>query len=253
MNYVDLDTARGMGGMRLVVVRGIPSPWSMAAKAFFDLKGIPYVMVGQRGNEANEDLVGWTRHRNAPVAVYEDECPRAHWLEILQLAERLVPEPALLPEAIEDRMAVVSLSHEICGERGLGWWGRQLMMAFMVEALGEDIARTPMFPQYGYSGENAAAAPGRVREILGVLSARLAARPAGSAPYFVGGRLTALDFYWAYFSLLVSNLPAEDNPMPDLVRQMWAAGGPAIGAVDPALIAHRDMMFEHHLPLPLSF
>lgn len=255
MDYKEVSEARDLPGMRLALVAGLPSPWSQAAKAIFSLKGIPYTPVIQRGNQENPELVAWTGYRNAPVAVYETERPRANWLEILLLAERLAPEPVLIPVDIHERIAMLGLSHEICGECGVAWYGRQLMMHGMVQALGDAAAQSPMLADYGYCQENVELAPQKVIEILDALSAWLGRDP--SSPYFISGQLTALDIYWAYFSLLFDNLPHEQNPMPDMVRQMWAASGAIFDAtgyrIDPALIRHRDFMFETHLTLPLDF
>ncbi|TNF78810.1 MAG: hypothetical protein EP301_14365 [Gammaproteobacteria bacterium] len=65
-----------------MLTRGVPGPYSMSAHAVFDLRGVPYLAVEQIGGGANEDLVEWTRHRNAPIAVYADEPPRTGWLEM---------------------------------------------------------------------------------------------------------------------------------------------------------------------------
>lgn len=255
MEYVEIADAKTMPGMRLALVSGLPSPWSEAAKAIYRLKGIPYTPVAQIGNQANEELVAWTGYRNAPVAVYEAERPRGHWLEILMQAERIAPDPSLLPDSIHDRVSMIGLAHEVCGESGLLWYARQLMMDAMVKALGEDFAKTPMFSEYDYCRENVERAPAKIMEVLDALAARLVTqRPTA---YFIGEQMTALDIYWAYFSLPFDNLPPEQNPMLDVVRQMWDSVASVLDdagyRLDPALIRHRDFMFEKHLTLPLAF
>ncbi|MBM4256712.1 MAG: hypothetical protein FJ147_12545 [Deltaproteobacteria bacterium] len=71
--------AKNLSGLRLALTVGGPAPWSMAAKSILHVKKIPYVPVAQHGGEANEELLAWTGHRNAPVAVYNNEPPRTGW------------------------------------------------------------------------------------------------------------------------------------------------------------------------------
>ena len=85
MEYVTVEEARALPGLRLVLTRGVPGPWSEAAKALFRLRNVAYVPVQQLAGDANSDLVEWTRHRNAPIALYENEAPRVRWLELLDL------------------------------------------------------------------------------------------------------------------------------------------------------------------------
>jgi hypothetical protein len=108
---VDLETARKASGLRLVVLADVPSPWSQAAKAIIELKGIDAVAVRMPLNDVA--VRSWTGVHNAPVALYEDEPPRSGWAEILALAERLQPEPALIPREPRERTLMHGLSHEL--------------------------------------------------------------------------------------------------------------------------------------------
>jgi len=127
MDYQDIATAQAGSGLRLVLTAGVPGPWSEAAKACFKLRDVDFMPVAQVGGGENPELVEWTRHRNAPIALYNDEAPRVRWLEIVELAERLGSGDSLLPEDINERMQVVGLVNEIAGEAGLAWFGRHLM------------------------------------------------------------------------------------------------------------------------------
>src|SRR5215470_17666328 len=93
--YVTVEEAMSRGGLRMVVVGGVPSPWGEAAKGLMHIKGIEWSAV--RLVYDDERLKEWAGQRSGPVAIYEQERPRAGWSEILLLAERLVPAPALLP------------------------------------------------------------------------------------------------------------------------------------------------------------
>src|SRR5262249_46291728 len=112
--FVDLETAKAARGMRLVVVGSVPSPWSESAKAIFRIKKIPFVAVRLVGKD--DALRAWTGVSNAPAAMHDDEPPRTGWAEILALAERVAPEPALVPEAADDRATMFGWAHEILGE-----------------------------------------------------------------------------------------------------------------------------------------
>ena len=128
MQYTEIGEAIGRGGLRLVLTAGVPGPWGESAKGIFRVKKIPYLAVRQNAGQHDEELLGWTRQTSAPVAMYEDERPRSGWAEILFLAERLQPVPALLPRDPAERALALGLAHEICGEHGLGWTRRLMLL-----------------------------------------------------------------------------------------------------------------------------
>ena len=251
MQYVEAKDARAMNGLRLALTVGVPGPWSESAKKIFEFKKIPYVPVAQHAARSNEDLVAWTGFRNAPVVVLDDQQAKANWADIVALAERLKPKPALLPKG-EARLVAWGISAEICGEGGLGW-NRRLSMMALAEKAGTTWGRA-MGTSYGYSPENVARAPERVAEILKVLAARLHAQQSKGSAYFVGDSIAACDIHWACFSQLLVPLPAAVNPMPDYLRQVYGAISEVErSALDPILLRHRDMIFDKHLGLPLDF
>ena len=112
MEYQSVEAGQAASGLRLVLSAGVPGPWGEAAKAVFKLRDVPFTPVAQVGGGENPELVEWTRHRNAPIAMYNDEAPRVRWLEIVELAERLGSGASLLPEDIEDRMRMVGIVNE---------------------------------------------------------------------------------------------------------------------------------------------
>src|ERR1700678_1201881 len=117
--YVSVEEAIGRRGLRMVVVGAVPSPWGEAAKGILHIKGIDWVAV--RLVYDSEPLLKWTGQRSGPVAILDKEPPRSSWAEILLLAERLAPKPALLPQDPAERALVFGLAHEILGEEGLAW------------------------------------------------------------------------------------------------------------------------------------
>ena len=250
---VSIEQARGLPGLRLVVLQGLPSPWSQAAKAILRVKQLEHTLVHRMPSDPPGALEAWTGQDSFPAAMYADERPRSGWAEILRLAERLAPEPALLPEDPERRPLSLGLCHEICGEMGLGWCRR-------LESVHAGLERTPPDPmavwlgnKYGYSPETAAQAPGRVREILGVLAELLAAARSRRERFLLGGELGAVDLYFATFSNLVSPLPPELLPMPERMRPMFVSPDPAVHELlaKSGLLDHRERIYREHLELPV--
>jgi glutathione S-transferase len=250
MEYISVDEAMTRTGLRLVLTAGVPGPWGEAAKAVFRVKGIPFTPVRQTIGAHDEKLLAWTRQTSAPVAMYETERPRSGWAEILFLAERLAPEPALLPAEPRERATALGLAFEICGEQGLGWTRRLMMMAGM--------PATPHSMPWKYGCDDAQAvarAPARVVEILDLLADQLKRQQDAGRRYLVGTRLSAVDLYWATFSNLLVPLPPEQSPIPATMRKIYAswAGAPGAKPVDAALLAHRDFVFAEHIGLPQEF
>ena len=96
-------------GLRLVLVRGVPSPWSQAAKAILEIKGLPYVAAPLEIGGANAEIAAWSGQNGAPIVAWQDEKPINRWFDILLLAERLAPRPALLPAEPRQRALAVGL------------------------------------------------------------------------------------------------------------------------------------------------
>src|SRR6266478_1268885 len=161
VQYLGVEEAIRRGGLRMVVVGDVPSPWGEAAKGFLHIKGIE-----------------WAAQRSGPVAIYENERPRSGWAEILLLTERLAPIPSLLPTDPAERALVFGLAHEICGEAGLGWSRRVQLVHAGLQNAGGFPARVARYlsKKYGYSPEAGAASGPRVTELLSMLGTRLKAQ-----------------------------------------------------------------------------
>ncbi len=189
------------------------------------------------------------------MAIYENERPRDGWAEILLLAERLAPTPSLLPAHPAERALVFGLSHEICGEAGLGWSRRLQLVHAGLQNAGGFPQRVAQYlgRKYGYSPAVGAAAGARVAELLGMLAARREAQRAAGSRYYVGHALTAVDVYGAAFMAMFAPLPPEHCAMDATTRAAFETRDtPLQAALDPILFEHRDMMYARHLELPLS-
>jgi len=116
-------------GLRIVLVKGLPSPWGQAAKTIFEIKGLDYVAAPWMPGEPNADIVAWGGEASAPIVAWAREKPLNRWIDILYLAERLAPKPSLIPADAAQRALMIGLSHEICGEMGIGWNRRLQLFA----------------------------------------------------------------------------------------------------------------------------
>ncbi|GGD80527.1 hypothetical protein [Croceicoccus mobilis] len=251
-DYVSVEEAMALPGLRIAFTRGVPGPWGEAARAFFDIKGIDYWPVIQEGGAPNEALRQWSGQTSAPCAMLDDERPRAHWSEILMLAERLAPEPRLVPDDEDERTAMFGIAHELCGEDGFGWSARLLMLEVMERQLSE-VPVAHMKRKFSSGGSLAHSAM-RAGAVMEMLARRLERQQAAGSPYIVGDRLSAADIYWTTFSNLVAPMDEADCPMPDFYRE-WSRGClELIGIKVPAaLIAHRQHMLKTHFVLPMRF
>ena len=253
ISYVAVEEAIARRGLRMVVVGQIPSPWSEAAKGILHVKGIPWTAV--RLPYDSQAVKDWSPLRSAPVAVYDDERPRAGWADILLLAERLAPSPALLPADPAERALVFGLAHEICGEQGLAWSRRLQLVHAGLNGAGGFAPKAAAYigRKYGYRPETGQDLTARVVALLGMLAARLKAQQANGSRYYVGQGLTAVDIYSATAMALLRPLPHEVCAMDPATRAAFEYREPATdAALDDLLLAHRDMMYERHLALPLS-
>jgi glutathione S-transferase len=250
MDYITVEEAAARPGLRLGLTRGLPGPWGLAARAIFDLKGISYAPVAQEAGQSNDALREWTGQNSAPVAVLDEERPRAQWSEILLLAERMQPDPPVIPDDFADRATMFGVCHEICGEDGIGWNARLLIFASQRAAGHEPYPL--LIGKYG-ADTGIDEVVTRLNGLLDMLAARLSAA-SSAKPYLVGTRLSAADIYWAMFSNLLSALPEEICPMPGFFRKIVGKIGGYLGRPVPELlIAHRDRIIREHVALPLDF
>lgn len=247
--FASITDIRAASGLRMACLRGVPSPWTEAAKGIFRIKGLDCQYGAQSEDEPDNAIAGWAGNSSVPVVALNDEPLRTGWAEILLMAERIAPDTPLLPSDFAARAEAMGLAHEICGEMGLGWSSRNLLVRNGM-ADGPKAGFHPKIAQYlarkyGYFEDQDYAS--RMRTILTGLSERIA-----GCDFLLGDRLTAVDIYWATFSNLVRPMDEERLPMNPHMRVSWSAVPDDVtSAASDELMAHRDRVYAEYLELPV--
>jgi hypothetical protein len=271
IKYIPIREAKQMSVLRIVLgAFAVPGPWHEACKGVFHVKGLDYTPVRSSNEGASDlqvgmgnsqsELVEWTAQSSAPVVVWNDERPRSFWNDQLYLAERLSPEPPLIPADSEDRIRMFGLANDLMGEDGLCYSKRHFMTSVRLASLAEDspgrAATAFLGEKYGYSEENVARASSRIVKTIEVFDAQLASQRARGSRYLVGDQLSALDIYWSTTCGFLDPMPEDRCPMFTEFRQphLYGSVNAEIDhALTPELRAHRDFIYETHLQLPIVF
>jgi glutathione S-transferase len=254
ISYVTPAEAIKSKGLRVVLVRGAPSPWGLATKAIFEIKKLEYIAAPLELGGKNEEIVAWSGQNSAPVVAWNDEPPINRWQDIILLAERLAPTPALIPADAHQRVLMWGFVNELAGEQGIGW-NRRLQSFGRVRNSGKTSpVSEALIGKYGYDADASKTAPQRIAGSLAALAAQLKQQQARGVDFLVGEGLSAADIYLVTFLNLVMPLPPEQCPMPDAFRAGFTAREPEIlAALDPVLLAHRDRIFQAHFKSPMEF
>lgn len=254
MEYITVEEARGLGGLRVVLTAGVPGPWGEAAKAMVNYKGLEWVAARQHGAGENPALKEWTGQTSAPVFAWEDLPPVCNWLDQVGLLDRIEPARPLLPVEPGERAKAIGLAALIAGPGGMGWQRRLGMIGHMLSVDPLNEQSRYFAERYGFSEAALAESMERFVAICRTLDERLASQLAAGSSFFVGNTVSATDFYWACFLGMVKPLPREVNPMPEWAWGIYEAREPEIVAVlSDRLTAHRDMMYRDYISLPLDY
>jgi glutathione S-transferase len=247
-----------MSGMR-VVLPPAPGPWAESIKGILQVKQIPFTRALHEVGTASLDLKEWTGQTSSPVLAWNDERPRTIWNDQLYLAERLAPQPRLIPEAAQDRLLMFGMANELMGETGLVWSLRvlainrgqtNLKLNETAQAMVDFLAAKY---QHGVPAE-AERAGVRAAEVITLFNTHLEEQRLRGSRFLIGDRLTALDIYWSASAAMLQPLPPELCDMPRWLRTTYTANDPrVVAAIAPALLAHRDFIYREYLQLPLDF
>lgn len=249
LEYVDLETAKSATGTRIVVTSLVPSPWSEATKGMLHIAGIPTLVV-RRGTD-KEAIDAWTGIDNVPALFHDREPIRTNWAAIVAFVDRMAPG-VMLPPSIEGRAEVMGAVDAIAGEGGVGWNARLAMIDAGITSGGAtgfplSVAKY-LGKRYGHSAAAIDAARTRITQQLAFIASKL------QGDYFGGAAPNALDVYSATFLTPIA-APISEAECPALIaplRVAFASAHAAFGSLVPAsLLAHRERMFERHLPRPI--
>ena len=248
--FASIAEIRSADGLRLACLPTIPNPWQEAAKGIFYVKSLDCQYGVQTKDDIDNAVAAWAGDSSIPVVAYQNEKLRTGWAEILMLAERLAPEPRLIPEDPRQRALMFGLAHEICGEMGIGWCMRlQVLRAGLDHSDDTSIpaaAAAQLAGKYGFNPTDVARAESRVAEVLGVLDAQL-----GDQDYFLG-ELSALDIYWATMANLIRPLDPGKLPINDYMRGIYTSRSETVlAALTPALKDHQERIYDAHLETPV--
>ena len=253
MKYEPLETIIESTGLRLVLVQGFPSPWGQAVKAMMEYKGLRFRVAPQVAGGENTTLTEWAGVNSGPVVVWDDLQPLNRWNDILFLLERLAPNVPLIPNAAEERTLCLGLSHEICGELGIGWNRRLDMFRPIIESGEAPDTFQSMADKYGYNDIDVQRANERTVGTLEMLFNILLLQKEKECEFFVGNGVTAVDFYWAAFSNLCRIMSAEECPLDGSVRPMFENVPEVVeSALHPLLLEHRDRMMQKYFKIPME-
>jgi glutathione S-transferase len=254
MKYVSPAEAIAHKGLRLVLVQGVPSPWGQAAKTIFEIKQLDFIAAPLVLAGSNEEIVAWSGQNGAPVVAWQDERPINKWIDILNLAERLAPQPALMPDNAWDRAVMFGLSNELLGEDGICWCRRLQMIGPQLGATRPQESAAVLGRKYRYSKDAEERASARIVDSLNVFTTQLHDQQALGSSFLVGEKLSAVDIYFTAMMNLVAPLPSEQCPIPDQMRPALTATDPMIlNALSPILIAHRQPIFDDYFRSPMEF
>jgi len=245
--FVSITDIREAKGLRMTVLRGVPSPWTEAAKGIFHAKGLNCLYGAQADSDPPQAIAHHYGNSSVPVVLYDNEKPRTGWPEILILAERLSDSTPLIPDDAEDRVDLFGVAHEICGEMGLGWAQRLVMIGDTTSVAFPAGVSRYLAGKYGHNPVHAESAHRRVASILRMLSNRLE-----QSDYLVANQFTAADIYWATFANLLIPLPESLMQTTPMIRSAYACQDERLlDAISTRLAAHQRRIYEEFLELPV--
>ena len=254
MKFLSIGELVKRQGLRLVLVQGAPSPWGQAVKAMMEYKGLEFAVAPQIPGGDNSELVAWAGVSSGPVVAWNDGRPMNRWNDILFLLERLAPHKPLVPDALAERVPMLGMSHELCGELGLGWNRRLSLFKPAMQSGQAPAGISAMSRKYGYNESDVAAADQRQIAMLQLLTSVRETQRAADSEFFVGHCLSALDFYWPAFSAIFALLSQDLCPIAPGSRRMLETIDPQVkAAISPILLEHRERIMRTHFKLPMEF
>ena len=268
-SYISIDEAKKRDGLRIILPElALPGPWFESCKSIYHVKGLDFVAVkgsnpntpgiaiGQDGTQSQ--LLEWTGQSSLPVVVWNDDLPRSHWTAQLRLAEKLSPEPQLIPSDPEARVSMFGLANELLGENGLAWDYRLTMVIGGTGDESSSDEQKALFAylgdKYGYNEPIGKKAMARVRTRIELIDVQLKSQKTRGSRFLIGDTLSALDIYWACVCGLLAPMDESRCPMSTDFRQIYGQlDAAAAKALSSDLLDHRDFIYAEFLELPIVF
>ena len=254
MKVIDLEQAKSIGGLRLGLVAGLPSPWGEAAKGLLEAAEVEFSAFPYLGSD-DSAYRSWTGYDHAPVLKYDDD-PCIHtWQDILYLLTS-VSANRLVPKTSHARLEVFGLCHEIAGPHGFGWNARAIIvdggLSDHAHPLPTDGARY-FARKYTHVPDARQRLLPQCAQTLAMLTAKLRASANRGSPYLVGDNLSAADIYAATFLVFVAPWSSSECPMPEFLRDSFQWLGEMLSMeVTEQLLSHREYIFKTYLSLPIQ-
>lgn len=246
-NFVTLEEAAKLNGVRITLIPGVPGIYAECLKNMLDVKGVAYTralhpMMGKGDNQAF--LYQLTAQKSLPTMLYNDERPRNSWIEQVVLADKLGKGPSLIPSDAHDRVLMFGLMNELLGEDGVVWTKRLL------------FGQSDFTKKYGWTESAGQDAPRRLAASIQVFTEQLRKQKEAGSQYIIGTSLSALDIYLATCSYMLKPPGAEILPRTKENKGLlmgFSVNPPEVQALldsAPWLIEYRDNILRTNCVTP---
>ena len=258
MEFITVEQARNLDGLRIAVNPFTPTPWVLAARFIFDAIDVPYHLVSVPAGDPEDELYAWSGQSSTPLVAFNDERMLSTPEQIIWLAERLSADDfSLIPSLPDDRVEMFGLLRELTGENGFGWCRRMGVLSFAAQ-MKQTTATTNIINRYGpdTSALTVEQAEDRILEIMKLLHDKLQTQQYKNQAFYFGDQITAIDFYSAcFFAVMLNPYPDSQFPMDPMLRGGWEMASPALAAAVeslPLLFEHRDQVFDQYTTFPVA-
>ena len=250
LDYQSIQSIIPAEGLRLILLRGYPSPWGQAAKAMMEYKDLSFTIGAMEAGQPNEELKAWAGTDSAPVVAADSSPPISRWNDILLLLEELSPNKPLIPIDSDLRIQFWGIAHAICAEDGFGWNRR---LDGIHRAVKSGLEPGKFGEKYGYTKESGEKAENKSIQFMSYLSELLKQQREKGSSYIVGNSVSAVDFYWAAFSNLAVLQSPKACPLEDSIRERFEnVSSKVVEAFDPILLSHRDWIMSEYFKIPME-
>ncbi len=243
-------------GLRIVLVRGVPSPWSQAAKTILEIKGLRLCGGAFWMSAApTQKSSAWSARTTGPVVAWRDG-PPLNSLARHPAAGRAPCADALCSRPIRCSAHWRSASATRSWAKAASAWNRRLQMFSMAVQAGAGARMAPLIDKHGFDTGDAAAAGSPHRRHPRRPPSTQLPRATGAWRLLLRGRRVERRRH-----LLDGNHEHDAaatgvavGPIRRSSRPAFTASDPAdrTGSARPVSIEHRDQIFKTHFRDPVE-